>query len=158
MERQQQQRIGQERCTTAVEGSEEVVALQHAVSGQTENCVSILETSPIMRKSCHGPDLATTIQTSTSQTHPDMSILCKLWDQVLPADHDLFCFFLDTHLLRPLHALCGWIAINRDLILWSAPKLPSRTGTKPLIRIQYSEAMSTTYSGLGHNSLQCTTQ
>jgi hypothetical protein len=54
-----------------------------------------------------------------------------LRDSVLPADQDLFCPSLETHLARPLSALKGWLAIIKDLILWSVrtAKLQSKSGT-----------------------------
>jgi hypothetical protein len=85
-------------------------------------------------KSRHGHDHATTTQAKTIQVHRDITVMYHLRDSVLPADRDLFCSSLDTHLARPLSTLKGRLAINKDLILWSVrtAKLQSKSGTRPL--------------------------
>ena len=85
-------------------------------------------------KARHGSDSTSSTKSELAQVHRDITALYELRDQVLPQDRDLFCASLDVHLTRPLAALRGWLAINRDLIRFSVrtANLQAKSGTKPI--------------------------
>jgi hypothetical protein len=53
------------------------------------------------------------------QAKRDVAVLYELQDKVLPQDRDLFCASLEIHQLQSLSQLRGWLAVNKDLILFS---------------------------------------